>query len=128
MDNGGTIRQILDHVMNPPEKGTPSLWLVLLSRTILLLQRQIGGDIHGCVAGHPVAVPCGQVQGVDVQVVQHLFNRNLGIKFLEDKNFLPMVGIKRDPLGGPVVCDPANILSGVFVEDTARFAGTAGTV
>ena len=101
MDNGGTIRQILDHVMNPPKKGPPGLWLVLLGRTILRLQRQIGGDVDGRIAGHPVAVPCGQVQGVDVQVVQHLFNRNLGIKFLEDKNFLPMVGIKRDPLGGP---------------------------
>ena len=114
--------------MDSSEKGTPGLWLVLLSRTILLLQRQIGGDVDGRIAGHSVAVPCGQVQGVDVQVVQHLFNLNLGIKFLEDKNFLPMVGIKRDPFGGPVVCDPANILSGVFVEDTARLAGTAGTL
>ena len=128
MNYRGAIRQIFYDVMNPPKKGPPGLWFVLLSRTILLLQRQIGGDVDGRIAGHSVAVPCGQVQGVDVQVIQHFLNRDLRVKFLENEDLLTMVGIKRDPLGGPVVGNPTNIFGRMLGEDTARFAGATGTV
>ena len=74
---------ILPYHMNTPLEGPPGLRLIPLYLPILLLQRKVGGDIDRCITGQPVAVPCGERQRVNVQIVQHALDGDLGMKFLK---------------------------------------------
>ena len=96
--DGGAVRQIFDDGMDTAEQRPPGFRPVPLFPPILLFQWQVGGDIDLCVTGRLVVVPGRERQRINVQVVQHILDGDLTVKFLEHQHILPVVAVKGNPL------------------------------
>ena len=94
--------------MDTAEKCPPGFRPCLLFHPILIFQRRVRCDIYFCVTGRFVIVPGREGQGINVQVVEHIFNGNLAAELLEYKHILPVVAVKGNAPCGPVVCHPVN--------------------
>ena len=108
------VTPVLPYHMDTPQKGPPGFQLTSLYLLILFLQRNVGGDIDRCIASHSVTVSCRECQRVNVQIVQHTLDWNLGMKFLKYQNRLSVVCVETDAVSATVIGDAANVGGGVF--------------
>ena len=114
--------------MNTAEERPPGFRPVPLFAPVLLFQRKVRGDIDRGITGRFVIVPGGEGQGVNVQIVQHIFNGDLPAELLEHKHLLPVVAVKGNASCGPIVCHPVNAPGVVGFVNAPRLARPAGPV
>ena len=114
--------------MDTAEKCPPGFRPCLLFHPILIFQRRVRCDIYFCVTGRFVIVPGREGQGINVQVVEHIFNGNLAAELLEYKHILPVVAVKGNAPCGPVVCHPVNAPGVMGAVNAPCLSRTAGPV
>ena len=118
----------LGYGVNASQKCVPGLQLAPLDFGVLLLQRNVGSDIHGGITSYPVVVTSRKHNGIDVQIIQHCGNGDLGMEFFKYKNRMTGIGIKLGYAPGCVIGNAADVFHGVLFENAPGLAGTAITI
>ena len=62
-------------------------------------------------------VPGRELQGVNVQIVQHGGDGDLGMEFLKHQHALSVIGVKADTIPAAVIRDAADILRTVLCKN-----------
>ena len=114
--------------MDTPPECPPGLQFAALDVRVLFLQRDVGGDVDGGIAGCAVMVPGRELQGVNVQIVQHGGDGDLRMEFLKHQHALSVIGIKADTIPAAVIRDAADILRTVLCKNAVCLAGAAVSV
>ena len=83
----------------------------------MLIQRNVGGDIHGSITGYPVIITGRKHYGVDIQEVEHIRDGNLRVELLKDQNTLALVSIKLHITLGRIIGDAADVGGRMIIED-----------
>ena len=73
-------------------------------------------------------VPGGELQRVNVQIVQHGGDGDLGMEFLKHQHALSVVGVEADAVPAAVIRDAADILRTVLCKNAVCLAGAAVSV
>ena len=90
-------------MVDAAEKSPPRFGLVPLNVPILFFEWNVAGDVDLRITSGPVAVSGRERQRINVQIVQHSADGDLGMEFLEYQDTLAVVGIKADAVPAAVV-------------------------
>ena len=114
--------------MNTAQKRPPGFGPVPLFHVILFLQWQIRRDVDLCKTGHLVTVPGGEIQWINVQIVEHILNGYLPAELLEYQHVLTIVAVNGNPSFGSVIGDTSNISCFMLLIDSPRLACSTGLI
>ncbi|MBQ6851824.1 MAG: hypothetical protein IJO04_02185 [Oscillospiraceae bacterium] len=104
--------------MDTAQKRFPSFRPVDLLYSVLLVQRDIAGDIHLRITGSAVTVPSRKEERINIQIVEHIFNRYLAVEFLKYQHILSVISVKGNTSRCPLIGDPADGFRIVLLVDS----------
>ena len=121
----GMTGYVLTNYIMPEDDSYFDECLDTVQPTNVYSYEQMVADMEQLQKQYSVIITGRKHHGIDIQIVQHSGNGDLGMKFFKHENRVTGISIKLRHTSGCVIGNAADIFHRMFIEDASGLAGAA---